>query len=96
MKYTVIAPITLGPGSVLGLSDAQAAARSGCLNALGKGKYEVKTAVQFKSGEVIHTDAELPKALAEAVEIKKRERAEAVPPAAPVVADPAPLVPAAD
>lgn len=77
MKYTVIAPITLGPGLVLGLSDAQAAARSGSLRALGKGKYEVKAAVQFKAGEVIHTNAELPKALVEAVEMKKREKAEA-------------------
>lgn len=78
MKYTVIAPISLGPGLVLGLSDAQAAARSGILRALGKGKYEVKATVQFKAGEVIHTDAELPKALTEAVQQKKREKADAV------------------
>lgn len=79
MKYTVIAPITLGPGIVLGLSDAQATPRSGSLRSLGKGKYEVCAPVQFKAGEVIHTDAELPKALAEAVELKKREKAEAAP-----------------
>lgn len=86
MKYTIIASITIGPGLVLGLSDAQAAARSGSLRAVGKGKYEVTATVQFKAGEVIHTDAELPKALAEAVELKKREKAE------PVVNSPDPVV----
>lgn len=76
MKYTVIAPITLGPGLLLGLSDAQAAPRSGSLRSLGKGKYEVVAPVQFKAGEVIHADTDLPKALAQAVEGRKREKAE--------------------
>ena len=87
MKYTVIAPITLGPGLVLGLTDAQAAARSGSLRAISKGKYEVTAAVQFKAGEVVHTDADLPKSLTEVVETSAKKRQQQEPVAAPQPAD---------
>jgi hypothetical protein len=89
MKYLIVSAITLNPGLVLGLSDEQAAARKHAVQPLGKGKYEVISPVQFKAGETIHTDAELPKALANAVEQAARKNGKAAPeaPVAPSASD---------
>ena len=73
MKYTVTAPITLGAGLVVGLSDAQAGARAACLHKLGTGRYEIRSPIQFKAGEVFHSDDEMPKAQAEAVESRRKK-----------------------
>lgn len=69
-KYTVLAVLTLQAGAIVGLTDAQASARTHALKQLqhdkksGMGQYEVLSPVQFKVGETIFTDAELNKQLA--------------------------------
>lgn len=68
MRYNVLTIATFGIGSILQLSDAQAARRCHALRALRKGIYEVHQPVQFKRGEVVGYDGELPKAMAEAIE----------------------------
>lgn len=68
MKYQVIAAITLHAGAQLILSEAQAQRRKHLLEALGDGLYQVRQSVQFKAGETIETDQDLPKHLASLVE----------------------------
>lgn len=64
MKKIILAlAASFGPGSVLGLTDAQAAPRSQSLNVIRKGIYEVVGPVQFKAGEEVAIDGELPKHL---------------------------------
>jgi hypothetical protein len=53
---------------ILQLAAVQAAARSHALTNLGDGLYEIRSAVQFKSGEVIGYDGEVGKALLQSLE----------------------------
>jgi len=78
MKYTVVSTLTLGPGTKLGLSKEQAASRAHLLTPAGKGHYITNAHVQFKAGEEINCDDELPKHAAQLV-----EKAGKAPPAAP-------------
>jgi hypothetical protein len=87
MKYKVIATLTLGPGTKLGLSKEQAAARAHALDSAGKRTYLTKEPVQFKAGEEIVFEGELPKHAVELVE--SPDGAPADKPAAPASADPA-------
>jgi len=67
MKYVTTAPITLPEGSVLGLTEAQAAPRRHALKPSGKkGVYLTIAPVQFKAGETIHYDGDIPKGMADA------------------------------
>lgn len=66
-SYTVITALGFGPGTILGLTVAQAEPRSHALKAMGDGRYEVTSRVEFKAGEVVATDAELSKAMATAL-----------------------------
>lgn len=59
----VIAPVSFGPGVRLRLTEAQAGARRLLLRPLGEGCYEVLSHVQFKAGEVIGIDGDVPKNL---------------------------------
>jgi hypothetical protein len=70
MKYTTIAVLTLASGSLVGLSEAQASARRTVLAPVAgrKGWYTALESIQFKRGEQIQCDADLPKALADLVE----------------------------
>ena len=68
MRYRVTSPLTLGPGSLLGLTEAQAAPRAHALVAQGNGQYLTTAHLQFKAGEVIDCDGELPKGQAELAE----------------------------
>ena len=79
-KYLIVAPATFGVGSRLGLSKEQAAARAHALKPAGKGVYIVQVPVQFKAGEQVSVEGDLPKVLAELVEAPKKT-AEAAPPA---------------
>lgn len=73
-KMTTTAVLTLGAGVTVGLTAAQAAVRTHALKTLeapkdaGKpgaiGKYAIVTPVQFKAGETIYIEGELPKHLA--------------------------------
>lgn len=87
-KYTVIAPLTLQAGVVVGLASGQAQARSHVLKTIraadkktGMGEYQLTESTQFKLGEVIWTDAAISKQLANALEspdeTAARERAAA-------------------
>lgn len=64
MKYTVMAAITLHAGAQIIMSEAQALRRKHMVQHLGDNLYEVRLPVQFKAGEVIETDQELPKHMA--------------------------------
>lgn len=55
-KYTVVAPVTIGPGAVLDLSPQQAQARAHAVKDLGKGLYLVIQDVEFKTAEKIGYD----------------------------------------
>lgn len=70
---------TFAAGTVLALSEHQAAARRHALKPLGRGRYEAIVAIQFKAGEEIGLDGELPKTLADSVDSGKKQR-RAVPP----------------
>lgn len=72
MRYSIIATLTVHPGTVLGLSDEQARRREHAVRRIGRGRFEVIAATQFKRGEVIECDEALPKALAELVEPARR------------------------
>ena len=66
-KYTVLKVLGFAPGTVLGLTLAQAEVRSHALKTItaaveGKpGVYEVVTRVEFKAGETVLTDADVNK-----------------------------------
>lgn len=87
-KYLIVAPATFGASARLGLSREQAAARAHALREVGKGVYVAQQSVQFKAGETVSVDGELPKALAELVEAPKAKKAKAPAPA-PEEVDPA-------
>ncbi len=102
MKVRALQTVTLGPGTVLALSERQAARRAHLLLPEGSGRYRTVASVQFKAGEEFGVDAELPKALADVVETdapaasappatrKRTGTSRAVPPA-PTFVDPARL-----
>lgn len=62
-KYTTDGPVTFHAGAILGLTAAQAKPRAHALTTLREGRYEVRTSVQFKAGEVIGYDDTPPKSL---------------------------------
>lgn len=78
MRYRVLAPMTLHPGALLGLTAEQAAARSFGLVPEGA-QWRVVKPVGFKAGETIEHAGELPKALAQAVEPEAAEPAAVAP-----------------
>lgn len=84
-KYLIVAPATFGAGARLGLSKEQAAARANALKEVAKGVFVAQQPVQFKAGEVIGIDGDLPKALGEAVAAPKAKKA--AKPAAPEATD---------
>jgi hypothetical protein len=65
-KYEVTATARIHAG-VLALTTEQAAARAHNLKALGNGRFEVVHPVEFKAGEVIAYEGDLPKVLATAL-----------------------------
>lgn len=81
-KYTVTAASARLHQGVLELTKEQAASRLHNLKPKGKGLYEIVNPVEFKRGEVIGYDGDLPKALGdlmetEAKQLSKKEKAEA-------------------
>jgi pyruvate/2-oxoglutarate dehydrogenase complex dihydrolipoamide acyltransferase (E2) component len=67
-KYSISKGVTLNPGTVLGLTDKQAASRAHALREVKKGVFEVLSPVQFKIGEVIGYEGDLPRVIATALE----------------------------
>jgi len=70
MKFIVRASLTLPAGTELGLNKAQAADRAHVLTPVAgrKGWYTANAQVQFKVGEEIACDSDLPKNLVESLE----------------------------
>lgn len=66
MKYTATAVVSFGAGADLGLTKPQVDARVASLRPIGgrKGWYTTTAPVQFKAGEEIQYDGDLPKAVA--------------------------------
>lgn len=62
-RYRVCSTLSLFPGSVVALSEAQHAPREARLHARGEGVYEITAPVQFKAGEVLGIDGAIPKPL---------------------------------
>lgn len=82
-KYTVLKVLGFAPGTILGLSLAQATVRSHALKTITPAKddkhgvYEALAPVQFKAGETVLTDAEVNKALADSLELEGSTKAKA-------------------
>lgn len=68
MKVRALQTVIIGPGTVLALSERQAARRAHLLLAEGGGRWRTLAPVQFKAGEEFGVDVALPKALAAAIE----------------------------
>lgn len=78
-KYKVTARVAVIPSGVIAISAEQSGPRRHNLRDLGGGRFEVQKPVEFKAGEVIGYEGDLPKAMAdnleEMVEAKKRAKA---------------------
>ena len=74
-KYLITAPTTLPAGARVGLSKDQAAAREHALDKVGK-HYVAKLPLNFKAGEEIAYDGELPKTLAHSMSRTKEKDVE--------------------
>ncbi len=70
MKYRILQPLSFYAGALLYLTNEQARPRRAVLKPLGDGLpcYEVITEANFKAGEIIGFDGDLPKAMAASVE----------------------------
>lgn len=66
----VISPVAFGPGVRLSLKEGQAARRPPALKKLSNGLYEVTAEVQFKAGETIGIEGDVPKALLASLDFK--------------------------
>jgi hypothetical protein len=69
VRYRLLAPLTFGPGALLGLSDDQVLRRAHArsLEVAGEGVYRALAMVQFKAGEVLELE-DLPRAFEAQVE----------------------------
>lgn len=92
MKARVLAPVSFAAGTRLFLSEEQARLRSHAAKLLSGGLYLTTAVVQFKAGEIIGIEGDLPKAMEALVETEakaaRRKRVTAV--SVPVAAPPAP------
>ena len=68
MQYVTRVPVTLRDG-IVALTEAQAAARAHALQRLDDGAFRIVGAVQFKVGEIIGLEGEVPKNLFAQVEV---------------------------
>ena len=68
MKYQILQPLSFYAGALLVLTAEQAHVRRAVLRPRGGDLHEVITEANFKIGEVIGFDGDLPKAMAASVE----------------------------
>jgi len=68
IKVRVLSAVTFAAGTRLALDPRQAGARQHAVRPLGKGLFEVSQPVQFKAGETLGVESDVPKALFEALE----------------------------
>jgi len=71
-QYLVTAISARLAAGVLRLTPAQSAPRLHNLKALGRGRFEIVSPVEFKRGEIIGYEGELPKALADVLENEQK------------------------
>ncbi len=96
MRVRATHTLTLGPGTVLTLSGRQATARAHALEHLGGDRYRTRVAVEFKAGEELDIDGDVPKALYALVDTDEKPahvKKSAVRRAAGAAAAPAPTLP---
>ena len=75
-RFRTLNMLSIGAGTVLKLSVEQAVQRAHNLKDLGGGRYEALVVVQFKRGETIGIEGDLPKVhqhLVDALDNEKRE-----------------------
>jgi hypothetical protein len=75
--YRTTQLLTVGPGTVLQLSEEQLKDRGHQVEALGKGRYRAKALMQFKRGEVLGIEGELAKSQQDLVEPEAEPKREA-------------------
>jgi hypothetical protein len=68
MRVRATTTLPLGPGAILTLTGRQASRRAHALQHLGGDRYQVTQPVQFKAGEELGVEGDLPKALADQIE----------------------------
>lgn len=85
-KYRVTSPVTFAAGTRLGLTEAQARPRRHALVEIKRGVYETVSSVQFKAGEEIGFDGDVPKGLLDSLGTDKPRKhiAKPAPAAGPV------------
>lgn len=67
-KYKVISEVLNVIGGTIGLTDLQYKPRCRKLKRLDKNKYEVLLPIQFKNGEIIEYDGDLPRNMEDSLE----------------------------
>lgn len=79
-RYRLIDQVTFGPGTLLGLSEAQLARRrhAAVFEAAGDAHRTI-TLVQFKAGEELGVDGDLPRSLSSKMQLLEGGQAELVP-----------------
>ena len=92
MRYSLLSPLTFGPGAVLGLSESQVLRRAHArvLEPTGDGFYRAVSPVQFKAGEVIDLHGDLPKCFESQVTLVESPGAPGVSEAPEIIAPKAP------
>ena len=90
--YKALSAVGLHVGAVVHLSTAQANTRLHALERQGKGNtFVVRSPIQFKAGESFKVEGDMPKHLAELVEVEgKKEVQTSAPPPPPAPPAPAP------
>ena len=83
MKARVLATVSFAAGHRLALSEGQAKARRHALKKVGNGSYITTAEVQFKAGETIGVEGDLPKALQALVDTGAKPMSKRVAAAAP-------------
>lgn len=61
VQYEITQLYAVGQGEIVKLTDAQAKLRAHQLESLGEARYRVVQVVQFKKGEVLGIEGEIPK-----------------------------------
>jgi hypothetical protein len=79
MKFITTAVLSLGAGALLGLTESQAASRKHVLSAVPDRKdwYLATGPVQFKCGEELCYEGDLPKSLADQMDWEDKPKADA-------------------
>ena len=75
-NYRTLQPLKLGKGTILQLTDDQAATRKTILQPVGDGRYESLAETQWIAGETIGLDCEVTPALAEKLELADEQPVE--------------------